>query len=356
MSQQEYLAAMRRAVALAGAEPWRAQPRPTVGAVVLDRAGELLAEAVTDPDGPHAEAVALGAAGARARGGSLVVTLEPCAAAGRSGACTDAVLAAGVRRVRYAVADPLAPFAGGAALLAAAGCDVDGGLLAEEAAATLAGWLPAARAGRPVLTWKFAATLDGRSAAADGTSRWISGAASRAQVHQLRSRHDAVLVGVATVIADDPELTVREAAGPDPIRVIADPAGRVPRGARALGPNTIVAIAGDARPAGPIDAQLLPVRRGAHGLDPAALLASLGGRGIRSVLLEGGARLAASFAAAGLVDRMFGYFGPRLLGAGHPVLAEIGVSTIGDAPAWVLEDARLIGGDARLIARPLRGC
>lgn len=347
------VAAMRRAVALAADAPWLAHPRPTVGAVVLDPAGVQVGEGVTEPGGRHAEPVALAAAGEAARGGTLVATLEPCAATGRTGACTSAVVSAGVRRVVYAVTDPLPPFAGGAGQLSAAGVDVEGGVLAEEAWATLAGWLGAAGASRPVVTWKAAATLDGRTAAVDGTSRWITGPAARRQAHELRARHDAVLVGIATVLADDPALTVRDAEGADPLRVVADTSGRTPAGARLLGPGAVLAIAGDTPDPG-LDAEILRVPRGPAGLDPQALLGALAGRGVRSVLLEGGARLAGAFAAAGLIDRAFLFLAPQLLGDGTPLLQDVGLATITAAQRWRIEDVTRVGDDLRVIARPVR--
>ncbi|HMC69438.1 MAG TPA: bifunctional diaminohydroxyphosphoribosylaminopyrimidine deaminase/5-amino-6-(5-phosphoribosylamino)uracil reductase RibD, partial [Mycobacteriales bacterium] len=227
-TQQETAAvevsAMRRAIALAGDAVGRSNPNPAVGAVVLDTTGTVVGEGATQPvGGAHAEVEALTAAGARASGGTLVVTLEPCRHAGRTPPCTEAIVAAGVGRVVYAVADPHDIAAGGEDALRTAGVDVEGGVLADEARATLEPWLVAVRRRRPFLTWKYAATLDGRTAAADGTSRWITGVEARRDVHRLRAESDAVVVGIGTVLADDTALTVRDwPAVRQPLRVVVD--------------------------------------------------------------------------------------------------------------------------------------
>ncbi len=198
--------AMRAALAASAGVLGTTSPNPPVGAVVLDARGELAGTGATaPPGGPHAEVLALAAAGPRARGGTVVVTLEPCRHTGRTGPCTRALTEAGVARVVVACADPTAAAGGGADELRAAGVDVQVGLLADEVAVgPLEAWLTAQRTGRPHVTWKYAATLDGRSAAADGSSRWITGPVARADVHRLRAEADAVLVGVGTVLADDP--------------------------------------------------------------------------------------------------------------------------------------------------------
>ncbi|HVA61994.1 MAG TPA: bifunctional diaminohydroxyphosphoribosylaminopyrimidine deaminase/5-amino-6-(5-phosphoribosylamino)uracil reductase RibD [Mycobacteriales bacterium] len=354
MASATEIAAMRRALALADAAPWQGHPNPTVGAVVLDPSGAVVGTGVSAPrGGPHAEVVALAEAGPAAAGGTVVVTLEPCAARGRTPACTEALVAAGVRRVVHAAADPQPPFGGGAARLREAQVCVEGGVLAAEAraGAALAGWLTAVAAGRPVVTWKSATTLDGRTAAVDGSSRWITDSAARSDAHALRSRHDAVLVGIGTVLADDPELTVRDAPGPQPLRVVADPHGRTPRTARVLGPGSLVAVGSGCEAVGE---GVVKVDEGPGGLDPLSLLEALAARGVRSVLLEGGARLAGSFVRAGLVDRAVIYLAPALLGAGTPVLGDVGIATMSDAQRWRFEDVSVVGCDLRVIARPLR--
>ncbi len=332
-------AAMRRALALGRSALGRTSPNPPVGCVLLDASGRVVGEGATAPaGGPHAEIVALGQAGPEARGATAVVTLEPCRHVGRTGPCTRALVEAGIARVVYAVDDPDPAAGGGAGDLLAAGVAVEAGLLADEAArGALEAWLFAVRHGRVFVTWKYAATLDGRTAAQDGTSRWITGPMARAQVHQLRADSDAVLVGVGTVLADDPQLTVR---GPDgepgdrqPLRVVFDRSGRTPADAR---------VRDDAAPT------LLTTEA------PACVLASLYDRGARSALLEGGATLAGAFVAAGLVDRVVGYVAPKLLAGGPPVLAGAGIDTLAAAFALDIDTVAQVGPDVRIIARPTR--
>lgn len=352
-------AAMRRAVALAAGAVGRTNPNPAVGAVVLDAAGIFIGEGATQPvGGPHAEIEALRAAGSRARGATLVATLEPCRHAGRTPACTDAIVAAGVRRVVYAVADPHDVAAGGAEALRSAGVDVEAGVLAEEAAVDLGPWLVAVRRRRPHLTWKYAATLDGRTAAADGTSRWITGADARTDVHRLRARSDAVLVGIGTVLADDTALTVRDwPTQRQPLRVVVDGKARTPLSARILddAAPTVVAVGTDAdservsrlRAAG---TEVLELPRHDGRLDLHALLAELYEREALQLLLEGGATLAGSFVRQRLVDKVVGYHAPALLGAGPPVLADAGVTTLAAALRLHLHDVRQLGDDVRVEA------
>ncbi len=304
-------------------------PNPPVGAVVLDAQGDLVGTGATRPaGGMHAEVVALAQAGERARGGTVAVTLEPCRHTGRTPPCTRALLDAGVARVVIACADPTADAGGGAQVLRAAGVEVVTGVLEDEVArGPLEAWLGAQRHGRPYVTWKYAATLDGRSAAADGTSRWITGEASRADVHRLRSEVDAVLVGVGTVLTDDPELTVRPDPGRQPLRVVLDRSGRTPPGARV---HPAVVLTGT----------------------PVEALGQLRDRGVVSVLLEGGPTLAGAFLRAGLVDRVVAYVAAALLGAGAAALGDIGVGTVRDAVRLRLDDVTRLGDDVRLVSRP----
>ncbi|SDQ17106.1 bifunctional diaminohydroxyphosphoribosylaminopyrimidine deaminase/5-amino-6-(5-phosphoribosylamino)uracil reductase RibD [Quadrisphaera sp. DSM 44207] len=340
---------MARAVQLSALGLGTTSPNPVVGCVVLDAAGAVAGEGWhRRAGGPHAEVEALAAAGGRARGGTAVVTLEPCRHTGRTGPCTQALLRAGVARVVHAVADPDPVAGGGAAVLAAAGVDVEGGLLAEEAAEVNAAWLHAVRTGRPLVTWKVAATLDGRSAAADGTSRWITSQEARADVHALRSRADAVVVGVGTVLADDPALTARTDPPParQPLRVVLDARGRTPAGARVRdgAAPTLVLTAADVG-AGP----------GGRGVDLAAALGVLHARGVRSVLLEGGPTLAGAFVDADLVDRVVAYLAPALLGQGPAALATTATgSTIAAARRLRVREVVAVGPDVRITAAPLR--
>ncbi|MFI5487217.1 bifunctional diaminohydroxyphosphoribosylaminopyrimidine deaminase/5-amino-6-(5-phosphoribosylamino)uracil reductase RibD [Micromonospora echinaurantiaca] len=340
--------AMRRAIELAARGLGTTSPNPVVGCVLLDAAGAVVGEGFhAYAGGPHAEIVALAQAGERARGGTAVVTLEPCDHTGRTGPCSTALIQAGVARVVIAVPDPNPVASGGAATLRAAGIQVDLGVRAAEAEAGNVAWLTSMRRGWPYVIWKYAATLDGRSAAADGTSMWITSEAARMDVHALRGTVDAVLVGVGTVLADDPRLTARNLrdgtlAIRQPLRVVVDSAGRTPADARVRdgAARTWIATADEvgAGPDGRVD---LP-----------ALLAALHGRGIRAVLLEGGPQLAGAFLAAGLVDKIVGYVAPRLLGAGPAALVDAGVTTIAEAIDLELTDVTQIGPDLRITALP----
>jgi diaminohydroxyphosphoribosylaminopyrimidine deaminase/5-amino-6-(5-phosphoribosylamino)uracil reductase len=329
---------MRRAIELSRAVLGTTSPNPPVGAVVLDQQGEPVGEGATaPPGGAHAEVAALHQAGPRASGGMLVCTLEPCKHSGRTGPCTTAIAEAGIARVVFACEDPSELAGGGAAVLRAAGIEVVAGVLAEEVAdGPLAAWLHAQRTGRPFVTWKYAATLDGRAAAADGSSRWITGEEARADVHRLRAEVDAVVVGVGTVLADDPELTVRPDPGRQPLRVVVDSDGRTPASAR---------VRDDSAPT------LILTERDTGRHDPAGVLTVLHDRGVVSVLLEGGPTLAAAFMTAGLVDRVVGYVAPALLGAGMSAIGDLGVGTITDALRLRLCEVQRVGDDVRLTLR-----
>jgi diaminohydroxyphosphoribosylaminopyrimidine deaminase/5-amino-6-(5-phosphoribosylamino)uracil reductase len=259
----------------------------------------------------------------------------------------EALHGAGVRRVVFAVQDPT-PAGGGGALLRHRGLDVQEGLLGPEAARVNEEWLTRARTGRPHVHWKFAATLDGRSAAPDGSSRWITSAAARADVHLLRGRVDAIVVGVGTVLRDDPELTARDGNGAplarQPLRVVVDSTGRTPSGSRVLRPPGQAWIA-TAAEAG----------AGEGGVSPSGVLEALARRGVVAVLLEGGPRLAGSFLAAGLVDRVTTYLAPALLGAGAPALDRPGVTSIGDTLRLDVDETRMIGPDVKVSGRPQIG-
>jgi diaminohydroxyphosphoribosylaminopyrimidine deaminase/5-amino-6-(5-phosphoribosylamino)uracil reductase len=332
--------ALARARALGESVLGTTSPNPAVGAVVLAADGTPVGEGATaPPGGPHAEVTALARAGERARGGTAVVTLEPCAHTGRTGPCADALLAAGVARVVVAVPEPTELAGGGAERLRAAGVDVEIGVeQAEAEAGALAGWLTGVREHRPFVVWKAAATLDGRVAAADGTSRWITGEAARAAVHRLRAGCDAVVVGSGTALVDDPQLTVRDpqgrVSGRQPLRVVVDRRGRLPSSARVLD---------DAAPT-------LVSRAGT----PAQLLAELFDRDVRRVLVEGGPTLAAAFLRDGLVDEALVHLAPTLLGAGPSLVGDLGISTIADALSLVVVDVTPLGGDVQVRLRPTR--
>lgn len=352
---------MRRAIALAARGLGGTSPNPVVGCVVLDPSGEVAGEGFhAYAGGPHAEVVALRDAGGRARGGTAYVTLEPCAHTGRTGPCATALLEAGVARVVVAVPDPNPVAAGGAEVLRRHGVRVDEGVLTAEAEEGNAAWLTFVRARRPFVTWKFAATMDGRSAASDGTSQWITSPEARADVHRLRAESDAVVAGIGTVLADDPRLTVRPPAGSSAepsvapvLRVVADPGARTPAGARVLdgAAPTLVAVAEDAA----VPAHLSPVVRIPRvqgGIDLHALLAELHGRRIVSVLVEGGPTLAGAFLREGLVDRVVGYLAPALLGAGAAALGPAGVSTITEIHRLEFASVTPVGPDLKVVLRP----
>jgi diaminohydroxyphosphoribosylaminopyrimidine deaminase / 5-amino-6-(5-phosphoribosylamino)uracil reductase len=348
VASESETAAMRRAVALSASVGERTNPNPNVGAVVLSPDGDVVGEGFHErAGGPHAEVVALERAGERARGGTVVVTLEPCTHTGRTGPCTEALLAAGVTRVVVAVADPTEVASGGAARLRAAGVQVEEGLLAAEAEAANERWLSAVRRQRPFVVWKTASTLDGKVAAPDGTSRWISSAESRLDAHRLRAECDTIVAGVGTVLADDPQLTVRDAEGRpigrQPLRVVVDTHGRTPATAKVLD---------DVAPTWVATADELG-KDADGGVDLHGLMAGLWTRERRLVLLEGGPTLAGSFLRSGLVDRVVAYVAPAVLGGGLPSVLVPTVTTLSDAVRLEVIDVARIGPDVRLTARPV---
>jgi diaminohydroxyphosphoribosylaminopyrimidine deaminase/5-amino-6-(5-phosphoribosylamino)uracil reductase len=322
-------AAMRRALALATSPGVPTGPNPRVGCVLLDAQGEVLAEGWHRGAGsPHAEVDALRRAGSAARGATAVVTLEPCNHTGRTGPCARALVEAGVRRVVYAQGDPNPLAAGGAATLRAAGVEVEGGVLADEARAVNREWTFAMDHGRPFVTWKFAATLDGRSAAADGTSRWVSSRAARVDTHRLRGLCDTMLVGAGTVAVDDPLLTVRDPDDPDD-----RPSGIQPLRA-VMGLRDLPAdrrVFDDSAPTVHLRTR-----------DPHQALKELFARDRQHVFLEGGPTLAAAFWQAGLVDEVVAYVAPMLLGAGSSAVADLGIGTIADAARLEVIDVTVL--------------
>lgn len=306
-----------------------ARPNPWVGAVVVDVRGTLIASGATEPPGErHAEVVALDAAGAAARGATLYVTLEPCAHTGRTPPCTERIVAAGVGRVVVAILDPDERVAGrGVARLRDAGLQVDVGWGADEVTADLAPYLHQRATGRPFVVLKWAATLDGRTAAPDGTSRWVTSESARRDAQHLRADSDAVLVGAGTVRADDPRLTVRlPGVERQPLRVVL---GAAPRGARV---HPCLEYRGD--------------------LD--AVLDDLGARGVLQLLVEGGARVAHDFVAHGLVDRYVAYVTPALMGGddGAPVLRGAGAATMAAIWRGRFVSVARVGEDLRVEVAP----
>lgn len=320
--------AMRRALVLAATPGVPLGPNPRVGCVLLAPDGTTIAEGFHRGAGtPHAEAAALAEAGDAARGSTAVVTLEPCHHTGRTGPCSEALIAAGVHRVVFAQSDVNPIAVGGADRLRGAGLDVVGGEMQEEAQALNRAWTFAIEHQRPFVTWKFATTLDGRSAAADGTSRWVSSRAARLDTHRLRGLCDTMLVGTHTVEVDDPELTVRDELD-DPVAI--QPL-RAVMGLRDIAP----------------DRRILNHRAETVHLrtrDPREALTRLHERDRQHVFLEGGPTLARAFLSAGLVDEVVTYVAPMLLGAGTSAIADLGITTIADALHLHVSDVALLQG------------
>jgi diaminohydroxyphosphoribosylaminopyrimidine deaminase / 5-amino-6-(5-phosphoribosylamino)uracil reductase len=326
--------AMRRALVLAASAGVPLGPNPRVGCVLLDAEGRVVAEGYHRGAGsPHAEVEALTRAGAAARGATAVVTLEPCNHTGRTGPCAQALVEAGVRRVVVAQRDTNPVATGGTETLRAAGVDVEHGLLEDDARELNRVWTFAVEHGRPFVTWKFATTLDGRSAAADGTSQWITGEAARADVHRLRSQCGAILVGTGTALIDDPQLTARQPDGSlypqQPLRVV--------MGERDL-PAT-ARVLDDAAPTWHLRTR-----------DPKTVLAALAEAEVHRLWVEGGPTVAAAFLSAGLVDEVVAYVAPVFLGRGRQAVTDLGITTIDEALRLHPTDITLIGQDVRITA------
>ena len=320
---------MDQAMAAADAVRGTTSPNPWVGCVVVSGPdpAQVFEGATAPPGGPHAEVTALNRAGERhARGATLFTTLEPCSHHGRTPPCTEAIIAAGVARVVISVEDPDPKVAGsGVAALRAAGIEVAVGLGEADVTEQLAPYLKHRRTGLPWVVLKMAASLDGRTAAPDGTSRWITGEEARRDVHRLRARSDAVLVGAGTIRADDPELKVRLGDGPAPRQPLRVVLGEAPPGAKV-------------HPALELSGPLEDV------------LAELGRRGVLQLLVEGGASVAHGFHAAGLVDRYVLYLAPVLFGGddGRPLFAGPGAGTIGEVRRGKLVSVERLGDDLRV--------
>ncbi len=361
-------AAMARALGLGEEGRRMSAPNPWVGCVVV-RDGAVVGEGYHHRAGePHAEAHALRMAGGRTRGATAYVTLEPCAHHGRTPPCVDELVRAGVSRVVVAVCDPDARVSGrGVDELRSAGIRVDVGVGAAAAAESLAPYLHQRRTGRAYCVLKAAVSLDGRTAAADGSACWITGPAARTDAHLLRAESQAVVVGAETALADAPALTVRDVQPPpdrQPLRVLLDARGRVP----AAGPlfdttraPTLVVTTAAADPgtvaawrAAGADVGVVPPVQG--GVDLRAALEMLGRRGVLQALVEGGATVLGALVRAELADRLVLYVGARTLGdAGRPLLAGPGPRTIAEAGQWRLLSVRRVGNDVRLEYEPGAG-
>ncbi|MHC3000211.1 bifunctional diaminohydroxyphosphoribosylaminopyrimidine deaminase/5-amino-6-(5-phosphoribosylamino)uracil reductase RibD [Microbacterium sp. HJ5] len=326
--------AMRRALDLARRGPRGVNPQ--VGAIILSADGEILAEGWHRGAGtPHAEVAALAhLAPGDAQGSTAVVTLEPCNHTGRTGPCAEALIAAGVSRVVYAIDDPGDASSGGAARLRAAGVAVESHVEADAAHALLDSWLTVQALGRPHVTVKWAQSLDGRAAASDGTSQWITGPAARADVHRRRAEADAIIVGTGTLLADDPALTARAEDGSllphQPMPVV-------------LGERAVPAGAA-------VHRHPLPLVQYAGDLDEA--LADLRDRGVHRVFVEGGPAVAASFVRGGLADEFLVYVAPVLIGGEMLALRDLGVTTIGEARRLSVHAVEKLGDDLLIVAAP----
>jgi diaminohydroxyphosphoribosylaminopyrimidine deaminase/5-amino-6-(5-phosphoribosylamino)uracil reductase len=353
---------MRAALALARRGLGNVWPNPAVGCVLVrpDLDGRVVGRGWTQPGGrPHAETEALRRAGALARGATAYVTLEPCAHHGQTPPCAEALVAAGVARAVVAIGDPDPRVAGkGLKRLADAGVAVTTGICDDEAAEANAGFLARVTEGRPLITLKAATTLDGRIATRAGDSRWITGEPARARGHRLRADHDAILVGLGTVLTDDPELTCRlpGLAGRSPVRIVADSRLRLPTGSKLAAsarsvPTWAVTVAGaDAarkKALAGCGVEIVEVRADDRGRpDARAIAQTLGQRGLTRVLVEGGSALSAAFLKADLVDRLAWFRAPTVVGGdGMPAAAEFGIAALTDAPRFVLVGRQSIGED-----------
>jgi diaminohydroxyphosphoribosylaminopyrimidine deaminase/5-amino-6-(5-phosphoribosylamino)uracil reductase len=353
----EDLPHMRAALALARRGLGNAWPNPAVGCVLV-KEGRVIGRGWTQPGGrPHAETEALRRAGDAARGATAYVTLEPCSHHGRTPPCCEALAEAGIARVVMAMRDPDPRVNGrGLAMLRGAGIAVEEGLLEAEARALNAGFFRRIQAGMPVVTLKLASTLDGRIATASGESRWITGEAARREVHALRARHDAILVGSGTVLADDPDLTCR-IPGMERVpmlRVVADARLRTPPSARLVQSAGAAPVLVMTAPGHPPVAQAPFIAAGADtapahaggGLDLPYLLRALGRRGVTRVLAEGGAGLAAALLRQGLVDRLVWFHAPAVMGGdGHPATEGLRLAALSAMPRFRRTALRAIGDD-----------
>ncbi|HVL32889.1 MAG TPA: bifunctional diaminohydroxyphosphoribosylaminopyrimidine deaminase/5-amino-6-(5-phosphoribosylamino)uracil reductase RibD [Actinomycetota bacterium] len=354
---------MRRALTLAARGLGRTSPNPVVGAVVVAD-GVVVGEGWHKGAGlAHAEIEALAEAGERARGATLYVTLGPCTTHGRTPPCTPAVIAAGIARVVVATLDPNPAEATGCVpQLDAAGIEIRAGVLEDEARALIAGFAKRVTTGRPLVTVKIAASLDGRVAAADGSSRWITGPGARRDAHRLRAAANAVVVGIGTVVADDPALTCRLRGydGPQPVRIVLDSTGRTPLDASVLDGSAPTLIATSSKATDEVTSALhargaevvrFPTRDGR--VDIAKLLEELGARGMTDVLVEGGPSVTGELVERHLADRYVFYFGAKLLGqVGLSAIAGLVVPNIADARELTITGVRRLGSDVKIEARP----
>jgi diaminohydroxyphosphoribosylaminopyrimidine deaminase/5-amino-6-(5-phosphoribosylamino)uracil reductase len=328
-----HLAFMQRAIALSEKGLGRTAPNPIVGAVIIGTDGSVIAEGFHDrqSSADHAEVVALKIAGDKARGAMMVVTLEPCNHAGTTPPCTQAIIDAGIATLVYAVSDPNPAAAGGASVLKAAGIEVVAGVGVDQATYSNRAWLTKIIKGRPFITWKVATTLDGKVAALDGTSKWITNEASRADVQKVRRSVDAIMVGTQTVIADDPHLIPRDGlTGGNPLRIVCG-TQELPKNAQVLdsaAPTKVIASK-----------------------DLEVIAAELLATGVNHILLESGPTLASAMLHACMLDELMIYQGPSLLGAGKNFVADLGALTLDHAMKMPRVSTETFGDDVKSIYR-----
>jgi len=360
-STAHYIAAMRQAIVLAKRGMTTTTPNPRVGCVLIDDSGRVIGAGFhRRAGGPHAEVEALRQAGPRARGATAVVTLEPCAHHGRTPPCADALIAAGVHRVVYGMTDPNPLVSGkGLTRLAEAGIEVIGPLLEESCRALNPGFIRRMKEGRPAFFLKTAASLDGRIALSNGASRWITGLEARCDVHRWRARCCALMTGIATVLADDPALTVRHVATDrPPVRIVLDSRLQLPETAtlvtdRAAPTWVITTAAADPAKADRLTQQgvtvhCLPADRNGR-VDLVALASFLGQAAINEVLVEAGPTLAYALLAQKWIDRWIHYLAPKALGGdARPLLPPLALTELAAAPHWQIDTVRRFGEDLRI--------
>lgn len=351
---------MGAALSLAARNLGQVWPNPAVGCVVVDKAGHVVGRGFTQPGGrPHAETEALAMAGARAKGGTAYVSLEPCAHHGRTPPCAEALVSAGIARCVAALEDPDPRVSGrGLAAMKQAGIAIETGVRADQARALNIGFLTRITAGRPFVALKLATSLDGHIATRAGDSRWITGEAARAFGHMLRATHDAIAVGSGTVLADDPELTCRLKGleRRSPVRLVFDRRGRIPAGAKVLSGAAPTWMIGHApSQAAKTAAQYIEI---AANQDSNAwlfaALQKLAEAGLTRILVEGGATLATALLEAGLVDRLYWFRAPIVIGGdGLPGLAPLAVDRLADSVGLRCVGRRAFGNDVlELYDRP----
>lgn len=349
---------MQLALSLAQRGLGRVWPNPAVGCVIVDGDGHVAGRGWTQGGGrPHAETETLRQAGARARGATAYVSLEPCAHQGQTGPCAQALIDAGIARVVSAIEDPDPRVAGkGHEMLSAAGVTVRTSVLADQAKELNEGFFSRVGRGRPFVTLKLATTLDGKIALSSGESRWITGERARAHTHVERARHDAVLVGIGTALADDPQLTSRLAGMRSAVRIVIDSKARLPMSSKLASTAKVTpvwvvsAVGSDALQHAGVNVIQVPAV--AQGVDLASAMNALGAQGLTRVLVEGGATLSSALLKLGLVDRLLWYRAPSLMGEGISAVTSLGTSAINDLPRFVREGTIRLGEDTLETYRP----